>query len=384
MTDTLQRRRVRAQATCFVLILGLLCATTGLAAAGLFGLPGLAQARFGPPSPRLGTFEQVWLSALLLWEQDSLTRPLDENGAAQTFRIQPGESTASIIGRLWEAGLIPDPGSFRAYLQYSGLDTSLQAGEYQLSPALAPVALAQALQDATPAQVTFRVLPGWRMEEIAAALPTSGLQITPQDFLEAARLVPPDPRLAAELPAGATAEGFLLPGAYELPRDLSTLELVYRLVSAFQDSLPNQVRQGFAAQGLDLYQAVTLASIVEREAVVDDEMPLIASVYLNRLAAGMKLDADPTVQYAAGLLEDQRGWWPSPLTAADLQIDSPYNTYLYDGLPPGPIANPGLDALRAVAFPAQTPYYYFRAACDGSGRHSFAETYQQHLENACP
>jgi UPF0755 protein len=98
----------------------------------------------------------------------------------------------------------------------------------------------------------------------------------------------------------------------------------------------------------------------------------------------MKLDSDPTVQYALGYNTAAATWWTNPLSASDLQFDSPYNTYLYPGLPPGPICNPGLSALNAVAYPAQTPYYYFRAACDGSGRHAFAQTYEEHLRNACP
>ena len=111
-------------------------------------------------------------------------------------------------------------------------------------------------------------------------------------------------------------------------------------------------------------------------------MPRIASVFLNRRAIGMKLDSDPTVQYALGFNNDT--WWTNPLSLADLQVDSPYNTYLNPGLPPGPICNPGLAALKAVAFPEQTPYFYFRAACDHSGRHLFAETFEQHKSNACP
>jgi UPF0755 protein len=113
-------------------------------------------------------------------------------------------------------------------------------------------------------------------------------------------------------------------------------------------------------------------------------MPLIASVFLNRLNADIKLDADPTVQYAVGYNAAQATWWTNPLSFEDLQLDSPYNTYLYAGLPPGPICNPSIDALRSVAFPAQTPYYFFRAACDGSGRHLFAETFDEHVNNACP
>jgi UPF0755 protein len=143
------------------------------------------------------------------------------------------------------------------------------------------------------------------------------------------------------------------------------------------------LQTGFAQQGLTLHQAVTLASIVEREAVVDDEMPLIASVFINRLTFGMQLEADPTVQYALGYDQAGGSWWRTPLSAADLSVASDYNTYANFGLPPGPIAAPSLEALRAVAFPASSSFYFFQAGCDGSGRHVFAETYEEHLANNC-
>ena len=112
-------------------------------------------------------------------------------------------------------------------------------------------------------------------------------------------------------------------------------------------------------------------------------MPLIASVFLNRLRADMNLAADPTVQYALGYNQAQESWWTNPLSLEDLEFSSPYNTYLNPGLPPGPICNPSLAAIEAVASPADTTYFFFRAACDGSGRHSFAESFDEHLGNAC-
>jgi UPF0755 protein len=127
-----------------------------------------------------------------------------------------------------------------------------------------------------------------------------------------------------------------------------------------------------------------MASIVQREGVDPNEHSLIASVFYNRLAAGMRLESDPTTQYALGYNENQQTWWTNPLTYDDLAVNSAYNTYQVNGLPPGPISNPGLNALQAVAKPAQTPYYYFRAKCDGSGDHEFATTYDEHLQNACP
>jgi UPF0755 protein len=185
------------------------------------------------------------------------------------------------------------------------------------------------------------------------------------------------------IPQGSPVEGFMVPDSYQVSRDTNAQDLIRVITDNFLLQLTPGLLEGITHQGLDLYQAVTLASIVQRESIVEDEMPLIASVFLNRLAAGMKLETDPTVQYARGYNEQQATWWTNPLSLADLEIQSPYNTYLYPGLPPTPISNPGLRALRAVAFPESTPYYYFRAACDGSGLHTFAETFEEHVNNAC-
>jgi UPF0755 protein len=156
------------------------------------------------------------------------------------------------------------------------------------------------------------------------------------------------------------------------------------MVGHFNDQLTPDLPQAYQREKLSVLQAITLASIVQREAMVESEQPIIASVFLNRLAAGMKLESDPTVQYALGYDADQKTWWVNPLSTEQLGINSPYNTYVVSGLPPGPICNPSLSALQAVAFPAKTPYYYFRATCDGSGRHNFSKTFAEHLLNACP
>lgn len=374
-------------------ILGGICLGAGLLAWGAWNLPVWAASRFGPASPVLEPTQRIYLSARLLIQSNDLLQPVDPNEQPRPFQIALGESPTEIANRLEQEGLIHNARALRDYLVYAGLDTSLQAGEYQLSPAASPLAIAQQLQDATPSQVTFNILPGWRTEEIASALPTSGLEFSAAELLNTANLPgdlatsdasPALSSLLAELPAGASLEGFLFPSSYTVDRTINAQEFVTELVENFANQLGAELRQGFERQGLSLFQAVSLASIVQREAIVEEEMPMIASVFLNRLSAGMKLDADPTVQYAVGFNAEQNTWWTVPLSAADLAINSPYNTYQNLGLPPGPIANPGLKALQAVALPAQTPYYYFRAACDGSGRHTFAETYEQHLQNACP
>jgi UPF0755 protein len=336
---------------------------------------------YGPPSVSLGGMQRLQYSLLMFWYDGAVTRPVDSTAGEASFTIAPGEDVASVAARLEQAGIIHSASAFRAYLIYAGLDTGIQAGEFTLSPALAPLQIAQKLQDATPAQVKFVVLPGWRLEEVAASLPTSGLNITPEEFLQATRA----PRPGFDyFPSDASAEGFLLPGEYTLPRDIRADQLVQTLMRNFALDVTAQLRAGFTRQGLNVYQAVILASIIQREAVKAEEQPIIASVFLNRIAAGMKLETDPTIQYAIGYNPATNSWWKAPLALDDLAFNSAYNTYQNPGLPPGPICSPALSALQAVAYPAQTPYYFFRARCDGSGLHNFSETFDQHMQNACP
>jgi UPF0755 protein len=346
-----------------------------------FSIPSRAARLYGPPSDALTSAQVYEYSAKLLWYDGLLTEPIDPNGGVQFFTVEDGQPVATIANNLRGLGLIRDAMALVDYLIYTGLDTSIQIGTYELSPAMSIVDIAHELQDSTPANVTFVILSGWRMEEIAASLPTSGLSITPEDFLASASV----PLAGFDFLSDATtAEGFLYPDSYVLSRQTTTVEFIETLVRNFSLHLTADLTEGFSRQGLTVYQAVTLASIVEREAIQDEEAPQIASVYLNRLNIGMKLDADPTVQYALGFNSVQNTWWTNPLSVEDLQVASPYNTYDNAGLPPGPISNPGLNSLQAVAFPAETPYYYFRALCDGSGLHIFAETFEEHLQNSCP
>jgi len=359
-----------------------------LAAAGLVWLAGYlprqAAQAFGSPSAALSAGQRLMLSIELVRREKALLTPLDPQAQPQEFVIELGEATYQITNRLERQGLVADAELLRAFLVYSGLDTSVQAGEYELSASMSPLQVARALQDATPHEVDFRILPGWRLEEVAEALPTSGLSFSPQAFLSFAYHPTVELPVMAEAPPGASLEGFLFPQTYRLPREAGIVQLVQAALQGFQANVGPELLEGFEAQGLTVFEAVTLASLVQREAVVEEEMPLIASVFHNRRANDMRMDSDPTVQYALGYFEARQTWWTNPLSLEDLQVDSPYNTYQVYGLPPGPIAAPSLSALRAVAFPAQTPYLYFRASCDESGRHTFAENYEQHQSNACP
>ncbi len=251
-------------------------------------VPAQAAQTFGPPTEKLSFSQQLYLSILLLRDQQQLMAPIDPNGSELTFRVELGESPVAIAQQLQAVGLVRDAAVFRNYLVYAGLDTTLQAGEYILSPRMSSYQIAHALQDATPEQVEFNILPGWRAEEVAAALPTSGLNITPQNFLEALNNRSEGVNLPDDFPSQASLEGFLFPDTYKLARDLTADQLVGIFVQNFEAHLDNDMQQGFERQGLNEYQAVTLASIVQREAIVEDEMPMIASVFLNRLSAGLQ------------------------------------------------------------------------------------------------
>ena len=363
-----------------VVLLLFMLVIIGLVAVAVF-VPAMAWQSFGAPGPALNSAQRFSYGLDLVWNAGDMTQPRDPSGAGQIFVIQPGESVSTIAGRLEQAGLIRNAHTFRTYLLWTGLDTTIQTGTYRLSPAQTGRDIAQMMKSTTLTEVTFSVLPGWRLEEIAASLPSSGLDITPETFMAAAS-APANP--PGFLPAGATAEGFLSPGKYTLPRSTSAEQLVFLLLQGFSSNLTSELQSGFTSHGLTVFQAVTMASIIQREVVAPDEMPMIASVFYNRLGIAMRLQTDPTVQYALGYDAARGTWWTTPLSLEDLKIDSPYNTYLHPGLPPGPISNPGLAALQAVANPAKSNYFYFQARCDKSGLHNFAETLEQHNQNNCP
>lgn len=356
----------------------------GVWAAGfyVFGLPTAAE-HLGEPAPDLGRIQESYLTAILLANEPNLLAPIGDESLQTELIIQQGETADRVVQQMRELGLIDNDRLLLMYLRYRGFDRGIQAGKVAIRGGMSLKEVAEALQSAAPLTTLLTVPEGWRIEEIAERIDQLGLPFTGDDFLSAAQQAPLPPGIAGAIPDGRGAEGFLFPDTYPIEDSATAQSLVQAMLMNFDERVDSALRAGFDAQALTLYQAVTLASIVEREAIVPEERPWIASVFLNRLRLGMNLEADPTVQYALGKQADG-AWWKAPLTADDLSIDSPYNTYRYAGLPAGPIANPGLDSLRAVGFPEPSEYLYFRATCDGSGRHAFAVTYEEHLQHACP
>ncbi|MCY4072508.1 MAG: endolytic transglycosylase MltG [Chloroflexi bacterium] len=317
--------------------------------------------------------------------QSELFAPYGKGEGAIRFTIRPGADAAAIASSLFDASLIRDKQLFLDYARVEGLDRKFEAGVYFLNETLSIAEIAPLLTDSSSSHILFRTVEGARIEEIAALIDSNGLfGFTGDEFLgtvQAGADLPSDFAGWAGIPAGASLEGFLFPDTYQLPPDISPIALRGFLLDTFRDRAGDQLRADALAQGFTMHQIVTLASIVEREAVWREEHDDIAGVYRNRLAINMKLEADPTVQY--GLQGSRDGWWPNITRADYRQVMSPYNTYLFGGLPPGPIASPGLSAIQAAIYPAESNFYYFRAACDNSHFHNFAVTFDEHVANGC-
>jgi len=337
--------------------------------------------------PDLGVAERLYLQTFLVARAEALVAPAGRNGGQPVnFVVAPGESAEEIAANLVAEGVIDDRPLFLNYLRYYGLDSELEAGTFRLEPGVSIPDLALQLSQAHAQAVTLRFVEGWRVEEMGAYLAqTTAAEIEADAFLAiASRQLPFDLSpydFLAGHPPGASLEGFLFPDTYQVPLDADAADLVAMMLRNFGERLRPAVRRGFTAQGLTIREGVTLASIVERETPLAEERPLVAGVFLNRLDTETLLQADPTVQYAVGYDPVGGEWWKSPLSQADLELDSPYNTYLYEGLPPGPIANPSLASLEAVAAPASTDYLFFVADCGAEGAHLFAVSYTEHVAN---
>ena len=292
-------------------------------------------------------------------------------GAEQFVDIPQGTGPVGIGQRLVDAGVVLDPWTFRAAVLISGRARELKAGEYRFD---APIDALEVIDKIRRGDVYRRLLTfreGLTIAEMAVVFEQKGFGGA-GDFLEAAA----DPAAIRDLdPAARDLEGYLFPETYALARGTPARDVVARMVSAFKDALDQDLRAAAAAEGLSVRQVVTLAALVEKETAAADERPLVAAVYRNRMKIGMGMQADPTVIYAL----QQAGRYHGNLTRDDLQFDSPYNTYRYAGLPPGPIASPGRASLQAAVHPAPVDYLYFVSKNDGT--HAFATTLEEHNHN---
>jgi UPF0755 protein len=327
------------------------------------------------------------LSPTLMARAAEINAPASDDPTVYYFPINTGDNAQAVAQRLHTFGLITDATLFTQLLRYNSLDTKLQAGDYYLRRNMTMRDIGAALYRGRSALRTLTIPPGMRTEQLADYLAQAGVMDGPQ-FLQYARQgTVINHSLLADRPAGASYEGYLFPGTYLLPNQPTPPDLIYQMLDTMARQLPANADALARQQGLTLYQVLIVASIVEREAALDEERPVIASVYLNRLKPGSGypyLQADPTVQYAMGYQLATGQWWKSPVQLEEYAgVDSPYNTYMYSGLPPGPIASPRLKSILAVLQPANTNYLFFvcrRPNCQ-DGEHVFAATYTEHLEN---
>lgn len=316
-----------------------------------------------------------------------INTPISNDPSPVAFSIEVGETAISVAEKLQVMGLIYDAELFGQLLRYNGIDTSLQSGTYELRRNMSMREIGLALYRGYLGQNMVVVLPGWRLEQLAEHLAVTGV-MDGRLFLQYAREGEGlQHYLLADRPVGRSYEGYLFPGTYYLPDEATPEQLVAQMLDQMASKLPPDLFRLARQQGLTFYQVLILASIVERETAANEERPLVASVYLNRLRPGSPethLRADPTVQYAMGYQPDTGQWWKSPVQLEEYPlVDSPYNTYLYPGLPPGPIASPSLSSIMAVLQPAESDYLFFvcqRPRCEG-GIHAFATTYEEHLQN---
>ncbi len=301
----------------------------------------------------------ILLISILSWWNQAIKSPDPSDKTIITFTIIRGEKIKVIADHLQKQGLIRSSLAFFILSRFGGLDDKIQAGEFRLNSAMDLITLSNTLTHGT-ADTQITIPEGWRNEEIAMML-TRQLDIPENEFLKLARV------------------GYMFPDTYQIPKDASVNDITNILLSTFDKKVNPIIQPRLKDKKISLDEVVIIASLVEREAKYQEDRPLIASVILNRLDLKMKLDIDATVQYALGYQTKEKTWWKKELALEDLDIDSPYNTYKNNGLPPTPISNPGIAAIEAVLNAPSTEYLYYIA--DKSGKSHFAKNINEHNFN---
>lgn len=304
---------------------------------------------------------------------DQADQPLDPKGDLRSFEVKRGQTAAEIGKRLEQEGFVRHALPFVFVLYDTGRESALQSGTYRISSAMTPREIAKTFEKAPGDQVVLKLIEGWRLTEVATAVNKAFPAITTEAFTAAAVVGEHKNAVLAGLDPNASLEGFLFPDTYFMRPDATAAQIVELLLTTFEQRVGATLRTAANERQVPIYDIVRIASIVEREARDRGESARVAGVYQNRLDIEMKLDADPTIQYALG---DWR-----ELSLEDLKIESPYNTYRVAGLPPTPICNPGQKAIEGAARPEKHDFLFFVAKGDASGQHLFAKTLEEHEAN---
>ncbi len=293
------------------------------------------------------------------WWRDAIISVDAFQTTPKIFVVRRGEGVKSIAARLASDGLIRSPTGFYLLVKIMGIERSLQAGDYRLNAGMDAPVIAKELTHGT-LDVWVTTLEGWRAEEVAAKL-SKDLDIPESEFLKVAR------------------EGYMFPDTYLFPKDATVGAVARLFFSTFDAKVDEKMRADAKKTGLTFDEVMTLASIVEREGRTAEDRPMIAGILLNRLKADWPLQADATLQYALGYQVREKTWWKKELFDDDKKVKSPYNTYLNPGLPPGPIANPGIVSIKAVIYPKTSDYWYYLH--DPKGGVHYGRTLEDHNRN---
>jgi UPF0755 protein len=320
----------------------------------------------------LGIFLLLLAGGLFVyWVDHTLKTPKQHDASTELIVIEPGMGRRAIINRLVEKGILDKPLPLLAYLAFRPAASKMQAGEYRFESPITPLAVLDKLNRGLVAVEQITIPEGYDRFDIANVLVAANI-----DTREAVESAIRDTSLIADIdPTARDLEGYLFPDTYSYTRQTRAPQIITAMVRRTRQVLTPERQQRAQELGLTMRQAMTLASLVEREAKLDEERPMIAGVFYNRLKLNMTLGCDPTFIYAAKLA----GTWDNNVNnPAHRRRESPYNTYITPGLPPGPIASPGLESIEATLYPAETDYVYF--VVNGTdGRHKFSRTEAEHL-----
>ena len=285
------------------------------------------------------------------------------------LRVKPGMGTRQIGQVLMERGVIGSKWKFWLTARLNGMDEGIKTGVYALHPRMEERDVLAKLVAGETTRLKFTIPEGFRVRDIAKRLGEEGI-VDEQEFLAKAKDYRPYRYIEQHEDAVYACEGFLFPDTYVLDPDAGVDTILKEMSSDFDQRLTASMRERAAEEDLSIYELVTLASLVEKEARYAEDRPIVAQVFMKRLALGMPLQSDTTFQYFRDVPKED-------LSIADTQEDSPYNTYQHKGLPPGPIANPGMAAIEAVLYPADTDYLYFVA--DREGHNHYSTNYEDHM-----
>ena len=292
-----------------------------------------------------------------------------QDDGTQVLVIEKGQTGSEIADMLFERGLIRSTQGFKLWLYLSGTNDKLQTGHYQIPNKVTVRELISLLQEGHVESIRVTIPEGYTVGDIAIVLEKNQI-MKAKDFLAEAKTYVPYPYMKGTKPATYPVEGFLFPSTYEIPVGATPREVIQMMADEMNRYLTPAVKKQIQAQHMSIHDFVTLASIVERESLFDADRPTIAGVFKKRLAHGIPLQSDATISYVLGYAKEN-------VTIGDTQLQSPYNTYVSKGLPPGPIANPGKKSLDAVLHSENTDYLYFVA--DKEGHNHFSKTYEEHL-----